>query len=154
MPPPKLPVVIHAFVDARRRHRRLRRVVGLPPRRARMRVGEVLGVVKSVRRALGEVVGVVKSVPRARAPPRGEEVVGAVRSRQIGAAALGEVVVVVKSRRSEEVVIVIKPRRSEGVVVVIKSRRIEEFKSALGRAMNEGIERPVLAVPACEVAPC
>jgi hypothetical protein len=67
---------------------------------------------------------------------------------------LGEVVVVVKSRRSEEVVIVIKPCRSEEVVVVIKLRRIEEFKSALSRAMNEGIERPVLAVPVCEVAPC
>ena len=68
MPPPKLPVVIHAFVDARRRYRRLHRVVGMPPRRARMRVSKVVGVVKSVRRALGKVVGVVKSVPRARAP--------------------------------------------------------------------------------------
>jgi hypothetical protein len=94
----------------------------MPPRRARMRVGEVVGVVKSVRRALGEVVGVVKSVP-----PRGEEVVGVVRSRQIGAAALGEVVVVVKSR--------------------------QEFKSALARAMNEGIERPLPTEPACEVVP-
>ena len=68
MPPPKLPVIIHAFIDSRRRHRRLRRVVDMPPRRARMRVDEVVGVVKSVRRALGEVVEVVKSVPRARAP--------------------------------------------------------------------------------------
>jgi hypothetical protein len=62
----------------------------MPPRRARMRVGEVVGVVKSV-------------------PPRGE------------------------------------------VVVVVKSR--QEFKSALARAMNEGIERPLPTEPACEVVP-
>jgi hypothetical protein len=121
MPPPKLPVVIHAFVDARRRHRRLRRVIGMPPRRARMRVGEVVGVVKSVPPRGEEVIGVVRS------RQIGEEVVGVVRLRQIGAAALGEVVVVVKSR--------------------------QEFKSALARAMNEGIERPLPTEPACEVVP-
>jgi hypothetical protein len=52
-----------------------------------------------------------------------------------------------------EVVIAVKSRRSKEVVVVVKSRQIEEFNSALGRAMNEGIERPVPAVPASEVAP-
>ena len=54
-------------------------------------------------------------------------------------------------RRGEEVVRVVRSRRKE-VVVVVKSRQIEDFNSALGRTMNEGIEQPVPAVPACEVA--
>jgi hypothetical protein len=52
-----------------------------------------------------------------------------------------------------EVVIAVKSHRSKKVVIVVKSHQIEEFNSALGRTVNEGIEQPVLAVPASEVAP-
>jgi hypothetical protein len=83
----------------------------------------------------GEVVGVVKSVL-----PYSEEVVEVVRSCQISAAALGEEVVVVIVTAAT-----VKSRRSEEVVGVVRSFSI--------LPKNEGIERPALTAPACEVAP-
>jgi hypothetical protein len=82
----------------------------------------------------GEVVGVVKSVP-----PYGEVVVGVVRLCQIGAATLGEEVVIVIAAAT------IKSRRGEEVVRVVRTFSI--------LPMNEGIKRPAPTAPACEVAP-
>ena len=55
--------------------------------------------------------------------------------------------------RGEEVVGVMRSRREEEVVVVAAAAVCTVVKSALAHAMNEGIEQPQPAMLAYEVAP-